>query len=150
MAENFPSTTWPQISLFFISFLKLCSGSVALVFLISSAFEANKHLKQSIPFIMTMMMKSLFLLFVMLMCASGFVAPAQRTGHPFIVADSSALFLHPSQAKDLEEFAYKFMQEAAQRCSTADTDKNNQANGCKQRNGPVAWCRRVILNWKQA
>lgn len=96
-----------------------------------------------------MMMQSIFLLFATFMCASGFVAPAQRTARPFIVADSSARFLHPEQAKDLEEFAHKLMQEASQRRSTAVTEKNSQAHGCKQRNGPVAWCRRVVQNWKQ-
>jgi hypothetical protein len=98
-----------------------------------------------------MMLKSLFLLSLTLVFASGFVAPtAQRMARPFlVVADSSALFLHPEQAKDLEEFAHKLMLEASQRCS-ADVEKNNQAHGCKQRDGPVAWCRRVVQHWKHA
>jgi hypothetical protein len=121
------------------------SATVAISLLISSVSEAIHTLFH------TMMMKSIFLLFATFMCASGFVAPAQRTARPFIVADSSARFLHPEQAKDLEEFAHKLMQEASQRYNTADTEKTSiQAHDCKQRNGPVAWCRRVVQIWKHA
>jgi ABC-type sugar transport system substrate-binding protein len=107
-----------------------------------------------------MMTKSLFLLFVTsVVFASGFVAPAAQrrtTARPFIVTTNHhpALFLHPEQAKALEEFAYKYMLEASQRSTNDDdtTEKNNR--DCvvrKQRlNGPVAWCRRVIQNWKHA
>lgn len=90
------------------------------------------------------MMKNFFLLLVILAFASAFVAPVQR--RPSFVADSTR-FLHPDQAKDLEAYAYKLMQEALQQTAT---EKNNEALVCKQRNGPMAWCRRMIQNLRQA
>lgn len=89
-------------------------------------------------------MKNLFLLLIILAVASAFVAPVQR--RPSFVVDSTR-FLHPDQAKDLEACAYQIMQEASQQTATK---KNNETLVRKQRNGPVAWCRRMLQNLRHA
>ena len=89
-------------------------------------------------------MKHLFLLLVILDFASAFVVPLQQRPS-FVVV--STRFLHPDQAKDLEAYAYKLMQEGLQQTAT---EKSNETLVHKKRNGPMAWCRRMLQNLRLA
>jgi uncharacterized membrane protein YgcG len=90
------------------------------------------------------MMKYLFLLLVILVFTSAYVAPVQR--RPSFVVDSTR-FLHPDQAKDLEAYAHTFFYQTLQQTVT---EKTNEDLIRKQRNGPVAWCRRMLQSLRQA
>jgi hypothetical protein len=100
-------------------------------------------------------LSSIFLL-VALVTTSAFVTdrPASRT---FAVP---RLFLHPSQAKDLEACAYDLMREASSSSSTSSkadglrsvsgspsgpsSSDLKTSDACVASGGPIAWCRRVV------
>ena len=80
---------------------------------------------------------------VILATASAFVPMHQTaSARP---ASLSPAFLHPDQAKDLEDCAYDLMKQALEQASETNT-YNHQGVARAERNGPVAWCRRIIQN----
>jgi len=90
-------------------------------------------------------MKSLsFLLIIALLSAASAFVPVARP-----TFSSSRAFLLPEQAKDLEAVAplqYEYQQMLKEALGHHD-QPNSTYNDHHPRNGPVAWCRRVLFNW---
>jgi hypothetical protein len=116
-----------------------------------------------------MMKAAIVLLFLALLVVTGsgsaFVTSPSSFGvprnHPSdrLAASSTSsprlLFLHPSQAKDLEACAYDLLREASSSASKArpsSADGGTQSassdlktsDACPSSGGPIAWCRRVV------
>jgi hypothetical protein len=126
-----------------------------------------------------MMKAPIFLLFVALLVArpgSSFVTdrlitpssfgvprnlPSDRLATASSTSSPRLLFLHPSQAKDLEACAYDLLREASSsasktRPSSADDGGTQGASSdlktsdaCPSSGGPIAWCRRVVQQQQQ-
>lgn len=93
-------------------------------------------------------MKSLsFLLFLLILASASAFVPASHK-RPTFVSSSSRINLCPEDAKDLEAVAciqYKNQHLMKEEISGVNNTYNDH-HVVQHRNGPVAWCRRILYN----
>jgi hypothetical protein len=99
-----------------------------------------------------------------LVSPSSFGVPRNHPSDRLAASSTSShrLFLHPSQAKDLEACAYDLLREASSSASKARPSSSadggttqgassdlKTSDACPSSGGPIAWCRRVVQQQQQ-